>query len=183
MPGLEMKIVDESLEPVPHDGVSLGELLVRGPWVCSEYYKDPQPDKFHDGWLMTGDVAKIDPEQYLIIADRSKDLVKSGGEWISSVDLENHIVAMDGVAMAAVVAQPHPKWDERPVALVVLAEGGTATAEAVLAHCAEAFAKWQLPDDVLFREALPLTSTGKLDKKALRAELAAEGYSLPELRG
>jgi fatty-acyl-CoA synthase len=183
MPGLEMKIVDESFQPVPHDGVCLGELLVRGPWVCSEYYKDPQPDKFHQGWLMTGDVAKIDPEQYLIIADRSKDLVKSGGEWISSVDLENHIVAMEGIAMAAVVAQPHPKWDERPVALVVLSEGGAATSQAVLEHCAEAFAKWQLPDDVLFREALPLTSTGKIDKKALRAELAAEGYSLPDLRG
>ena len=183
MPGLEMEIVDESFEPVPHDGISLGELLVRGPWVCSEYYKDPQPDKFRDGWLMTGDVAKIDPEQYLIIADRSKDLVKSGGEWISSVDLENHIVGINGIAMAAVVAQSHPKWDERPVAVVVLSEGSKATAEAVIAHCAKAFAKWQLPDDVLFRDALPLTSTGKIDKRALRAELAAEGYSLPELRG
>jgi fatty-acyl-CoA synthase len=151
--------------------------------VCSEYYKDPQPEKFHEGWLMTGDVAKIDPEQYLIIADRSKDLVKSGGEWISSVDLENHIVAMDGIAMAAVIAQPHPKWDERPVALVVPSEGGAATAEAIIAHCAGAFANWQLPDDVLFRDALPLTSTGKIDKKALRAELAEEGYCLPELRG
>ncbi len=183
MPGLEMEIVDESFQPVPHDGVALGELLVRGPWVCSEYYKDPQPDKFHDGWLVTGDVARIDPEQYLIIADRSKDLVKSGGEWISSVDLENHIVGMRGIAMATVVAQPHPKWEERPVALVVPSEGSAATAEEVIAHCAKVFAKWQLPDDVLFREALPLTSTGKIDKKALRAELAAEGYSLPELRG
>jgi fatty-acyl-CoA synthase len=132
---------------------------------------------------MTGDVAKIDSEQYLIIADRSKDLVKSGGEWISSVDLENHIVGMNGIAMAAVVAQSHPKWDERPVAVVVLSEGSKTTAEAVVAHCAKAFAKWQLPDDVLFRDALPLTSTGKIDKRALRAELAAEGYSLPELRG
>ena len=149
----------------------------------TEYYKDPQPDKFHDGWLVTGDVARIDPEQYLVIAVRSKDLVKSGGEWISSVALENHIVGMDGIAMAAVVAQPHPKWDERPVALAVLSEGSTVTAEAFIAHCAEVFAKWQLPDDVLFREALPLTSTGKIDKKALRAELAEEGYRLPELRG
>jgi hypothetical protein len=176
MPGLEMEIVDESFQPVPHDGVAMGELLVRGPWVCSEYYKDPQPDKFHDGWLVTGDVARIDPEQYLIIADRSKDLVKSGGEWISSVDLENHIVGMRGIAMATVVAQPHPKWEERPVALVVPSEGSAATAEEVIAHCAKVFAKWQLPDDVLFREALPLISTGKIDKKALRAELAAEGY-------
>jgi fatty-acyl-CoA synthase len=182
MPGLEMEIVDGSFEPVPHDGDSLGELLVRGPWVCSEYYRDPQPDKFHDGWLVTGDIAKIDSEQYLIIADRSKDLVKSGGEWISSVDLENHIVGMSGIAMAAVIAQPHPRWDERPVALVVPSEGSEATADTVIDHCAGTFAKWQLPDDVLFREALPLTSTGKIDKKALRAELEAEGYTLPDLR-
>ena len=182
MPGLEMEIVDEDLRPVPHDGQSIGEVLVRGPWVCSEYYRDPQPDKFRDGWLVTGDIAAIDEEQYLIIADRSKDLVKSGGEWISSVDLENHIVELDRVALAAVVAQPHPKWDERPVALVVLAPGAEVGAEEVRRHCAARFAKWQLPDDVLFRDALPLTTTGKIDKKALRAGLAAEGYVLPELR-
>ena len=181
-PGLEMEIVDEDFRPVPHDGEALGELLMRGPWVCSEYYQDPQPDKFRDGWLVTGDIASIDSERYLIIADRSKDLVKSGGEWISSVDLENHIVGLEGTAQAAVVAQPHPKWDERPVALVVPAPGAELTASRVIAHCAERFAKWQLPDDVLFRDALPLTSTGKIDKKAVRAELAAEGYRLPELR-
>ena len=182
MPGLEMEIVDEDLRPVPHDGQSIGEVLVRGPWVCSEYYRDPQPDKFRDGWLVTGDIAAIDEEQYLIISDRSKDLVKSGGEWISSVDLENHIVELDRVALAAVVAQPHPRWDERPVALVVLAPGAEVGAEEVRRHCAARFAKWQLPDDVLFRDALPLTTTGKIDKKALRAGLAAEGYVLPELR-
>ncbi len=181
-PGLEMRIVDEDFQPVPHDGESLGELLMRGPWVCSEYYRDPQPEKFRDGWLVTGDIAAIDPERYLIVADRSKDLVKSGGEWISSVDLENHIVGLPGVAQAAVVAQPHPKWDERPVALVVAAAGAGITGEQVVEHCAERFARWQLPDDVLFRDALPLTSTGKIDKKAVRAALEAEGYRLPELR-
>ena len=181
-PGLEMEIVDEDFRPVPHDGKALGELLMRGPWVCSEYYQDPQPDKFRDGWLVTGDIASIDPERYLIIADRSKDLVKSGGEWISSVDLENHIVGLEGAAQAAVVAQPHPKWDERPVALVVPVPGAGLTGSVVIAHCAERFAKWQLPDDVLFRDALPLTATGKLDKKAIRAELEAEGYLLPDLR-
>ena len=181
-PGLEMKIVDEEFRPVPHDGKALGELLVRGPWVCSEYYHDPQPDKFRDGWLVTGDIASIDPEKYLLVADRSKDLVKSGGEWISSVDIENHIVGLEGAALAAVVAQPHPKWDERPVALVVAAPGAELTGDRVIAHCAERFAKWQLPDEVLFREALPLTSTGKIDKKAVRAELEAEGYRLPDLR-
>ena len=182
-PGLEMEIVDEDFRPVPHDGESLGELLVRGPWVCSEYYHDPQPDKFHDGWLVTGDVAAIDSEQYLIIADRSKDLVKSGGEWISSVDLENHIVGLEGVAQAAVVAQPHPRWDERPIALVVPSPSAEVSGAQVIEHCATRFAKWQLPDDVLFRDALPLTSTGKIDKKAVRAELAAAGYRLPDLRG
>ena len=181
-PGLEIEIVDEDFQPVPHDGKSIGEVLIRGPWVCSEYYRDPQPDKFRDGWLVTGDIAAMDAEQYLIIKDRSKDLVKSGGEWISSVDLENHIVGLEGVALAAVVAQPHPKWDERPVALVVLAPGAHVSAGEVTGHCAARFAKWQLPDDVLFRESLPLTSTGKIDKKAVRAGLSAEGYELPDLR-
>ncbi len=182
MPGLELEIVDDDWKPLPHDGRAAGNLLIRGPWICAEYFNDPQPEKFHDGWLVTGDVAKIDPEEYLIIADRSKDLIKSGGEWISSVDLENHIVSLAGVAAAAVVAQPHPKWDERPVALVVRSGGSQVSAADVAAHCARTFAKWQLPDEVLFVDAVPLTSTGKLDKKAIRARLASEGYKLPDLR-
>ena len=182
MPGLEIEIYDENWNPLPHDGESVGELLIRGPWICSEYYNDPQPNKFHDGWLVTGDVAKIDSEEYVIIADRSKDLIKSGGEWISSVDLENHIVALDGVSQAAVVAQPHPKWDERPVALVILVEGANVTHELILDHCAEIFAKWQLPDDVIFVESIPLTSTGKIDKKTIRAQLEENKYQLPDLR-
>ena len=182
MPGLEIDIVDENWQSLPHDGEAVGELLIRGPWICSEYYNDPQPEKFHDGWLVTGDVAKIDPEEYLIIADRSKDLIKSGGEWISSVDLENHIVALDGVVQAAVVAQPHPKWDERPVALVILVEGSNITPDRILEHCGEIFAKWQLPDDVIFVDAIPLTTTGKIDKKTIRAQLEEENYQLPDLR-
>ena len=182
MPGLELDIFDEAFNRLPHDGESVGEILIRGPWICSEYYHNPQPERFHDGWLITGDVGKIDPEEYLIISDRSKDLVKSGGEWISSVDLENHIVALDGVAQACVVAQPHPKWDERPVALVVLDAGGSVSVKRILDHCAEAFARWQLPDDVLFVDSVPLTSTGKMDKKVVRADLAAQGYQLPDLR-
>ena len=181
-PGLEIEIFDENWQPLPHDGEAVGELLIRGPWICSEYYNDPQPDKFHDGWLVTGDVAKIDSEEYLIIADRSKDLIKSGGEWISSVDLENHIVALEGVRQAAVVAQPHPKWDERPVALVILFEGANVTRELIIEHCSEIFAKWQLPDDVVFVEEIPLTSTGKIDKKVIRGQLEADGYQLPDLR-
>ena len=182
MPGLETEIFDEDWKPLPHDGEAVGELCIRGPWIAAEYYNDPQPDKFHDGWLVTGDMAKIDPEQYVIIADRSKDMVKSGGEWISSVDLENHIVAMPDIAQAAVVAQPHPKWDERPVALVVMHEGKQLDAAAVLAHCGKAFAKWQLPDEVVARDSLPLGPTGKIDKKVIRAALEKEGYKLPDLR-
>lgn len=178
IPGVEIEIFDEDFNPLPHDGVAFGELLIRGPWICSEYYHNPQPDKFHDGWLITGDVAKIDPEGYLIITDRSKDLIKSGGEWISSVDLENHIAGLPSVGQACVVAQPHPQWDERPVALVVTKEGAELNKEQVLEHCADKFAKWQLPDDVLFVESIPLTATGKMDKKVVRAQLEKDGYTL-----
>lgn len=183
MPGLELDIFDEEFNRLPHDGETVGEILVRGPWICSEYFNNPQPDKFHGGWLITGDVGKIDPEEYLIIADRSKDLVKSGGEWISSVDLENHIVGVDGVAQACVVAQPHPKWDERPVALVILEAGKEVAQQTILQHCETAFAKWQLPDEILFVDTIPLTSTGKMDKKVVRADLESKGYQLPSLRG
>ena len=182
MPGLEIEIFDEEWNPLPHDGEAVGELCIRGPWIASEYYNDPQPDKFHDGWLVTGDVARIDAEQYVIISDRSKDLIKSGGEWISSVDLENHIVAMPDVAQAAVVAQPHPKWDERPVALVIMNAGAEFDQQQVIDHCGSTFARWQLPDEVIVTDNIPLTSTGKIDKKAIRARLDEEGYQLPDLR-
>ena len=182
MPGLELGIFDDEFNRLPHDGEAVGEILVRGPWICAEYYKNPQPDRFHEDWLITGDVGKIDADGYVIISDRSKDLVKSGGEWISSVDLENHIVALPGVAQACVVAQPHPRWEERPVALVILDEGAEVPTERILEHCATAFAKWQLPDDVLYVESIPLTSTGKMDKKTVRAGLEKEGYQLPSLR-
>ena len=182
IPGLEIEIFDEAWNRLPHDGKSVGEVCIRGPWICAEYYENPQPDKFHDGWLVTGDVGMIDTQEYLILTDRSKDLIKSGGEWISSIDLENHICALEDVAQAAVVAAPHPKWDERPVAIVIPAPGASPSSEAILAHCAERFAKWQLPDEVLFRDEIPLTSTGKIDKKTIRAGLEAEGYRLPDLR-
>jgi len=182
MPGLEIEIFDEEWNPLPHDGEAVGELCIRGPWIASEYYNDPQPDKFHDDWLVTGDVAKIDSEQYVMISDRSKDLIKSGGEWISSVDLENHIVAMPDIIQAAVVAQPHPKWDERPVALVFMNEGAKLNVAAVIEHCSNTFAKWQLPDEVIETDNIPLTSTGKIDKKTIRAKLDEENYQLPDLR-
>jgi len=182
VPGIDLAILDESGRPLPHDGKSIGEVAVRGPWIAAEYYKNPQPTKFRDGWLLTGDVAMIDPEEYLIITDRTKDLIKSGGEWISWVDVENHICAFRGVAQAAVVGVPHPKWDERPIAIVVRAPGSSVTQQQVLAHCEGRFAKWQLPDEVLFRDAIPLTSTGKIDKKNIRSALAAERYQLPDQR-
>lgn len=182
MPGVEIEIFDDEWNPVPHDGESVGELLIRGPWVVSEYYNDPQPEKFHGDWLITGDVAKMDAGEYMIISDRSKDLIKTGGEWISSVDLENHIVGLPEIAQAAVVAQPHPKWDERPVAMVVLSEGATLDPDAVITHCLKNFAKWQLPDEVMAVDNIPLTSTGKIDKKSIRADLEREGYKLPDLR-
>ncbi len=182
IPGLEIEIFDDKWNVLPHDGQSFGELLIRGPWICSEYFNNPQPDKFHDGWLITGDVAKIDADGYVIITDRSKDLIKSGGEWISSVDLENHIVGLAGVAQACVVAHPHPKWDERPVALVIRKPGAEVTVKQVISFCESKFAKWQLPDDVLFVDAIPLTATGKLDKKVVRAKLEADGYKLPDQR-
>ncbi|MFT6093914.1 MAG: fatty-acyl-CoA synthase [Pseudohongiellaceae bacterium] len=182
MPGIEIEIFDEQWNKLPHDGEAVGELCIRGPWIAAEYYNDPQPEKFHDGWLVTGDVAKIDSEEYILISDRSKDLIKSGGEWISSVDLENHIVGITGVAQAAVVAQPHPKWDERPVALVVMTQGHQLDQDMVMEHCSSIFAKWQLPDEVIAVTSIPLTSTGKIDKKAIRADLDAQDYKLPSLR-
>jgi acyl-CoA synthetase (AMP-forming)/AMP-acid ligase II len=182
MPGLEIEIFDEEWKPLPHDGEAVGELCIRGPWIASEYFNDPQPEKFHDGWLVTGDVAKIDADQYVIICDRSKDMIKSGGEWISSVDLENHIVGMPEIAQAAVVAQPHPKWDERPVAVVIMAEGQSLDQAAVIEHCSKVFAKWQLPDEVIAVESLPLGPTGKIEKKTIRANMEKEGYKLPDLR-
>ena len=182
VPGLELDIFDDDFNALPHDGEATGEIYVRGPWICDEYFENPQPDRFNGDWLKTGDVGKIDSEEYLVIADRSKDLVKSGGEWISSVDLENDIVAVDGVAQACVVAQPHPKWDERPVALVVLSPEAQVSTDQILSHCSNRFARWQLPDDILFVDKIPLTSTGKMDKKIVRAKLADDGYRLPDLR-
>lgn len=180
LPGLDMDIFDEKFNRVAHDGENVGEVLIRGPWVCREYYKNPQPDKFHDGWLITGDVGKIDAASYLMITDRSKDLIKSGGEWISSVDLENHIVGLAGVAQACVVAQPHPKWGERPVALIITEEGAKVSATDILQHCATQFAKWQLPNEVLFVDSIPLTATGKMDKKVVRAQLQSKTSVSPE---
>ncbi|MGH9751763.1 MAG: AMP-binding protein, partial [Blastocatellia bacterium] len=170
-PGLKLRIVDDAGAEVAHDGVAMGRLLIKGPWIASTYYKeDPTPEKFPDGWLDTGDVATLDAEGYMAIADRSKDLVKSGGEWISSVDLENAIMAIPGVAEAAVIAINHPKWQERPLACVVIKQGAAVTKEQIYDHLGRNFAKWWMPDDIVFIEAVPKTSVGKFDKKTLREQ-------------
>ena len=177
IPGLEVRLADEAGNEVAHDGVAMGRLLIRGPWIADSYFKDPAPEKFPDGWFDTGDIATIDAEGYIAIADRSKDLVKSGGEWISSVDMENAIMAIPGVTEAAVIAVNHPKWLERPLACVVVKPGATVTKEQVYDHLAARFAKWWMPDDVVFIDALPKTSVGKFDKKVLRERFA--DYKLP----
>lgn len=169
IPLIELRILSEE-GPQPWDGVSVGELQVRGPIVTSGYHNQPTgADKLtEDGWFRTGDVAAIDPGGYMRIADRTKDLIKSGGEWISSVELENAIMGHEAVAEAAVIAVKHPKWDERPLAVVVKRDGAEVTAEELRAFIAPRFPKWQLPDDFAFVEALPRTSTGKFQKTELR---------------
>jgi len=152
---------------------------VRGPWVISGYYNDARsPASFQDGWFRTGDVAVIDAEGYIQLVDRTKDLVKSGGEWISTVELENALMAYPKVLEAAVIAVPHARWQERPLACVVLKPGETATRDEVLDFLRPRFANWWLPDDVVFVPAIPKTSVGKFDKKVLRGEFQA--YTLPE---
>ena len=158
----------------PRDGESAGELEVRGPWIAGSYYL--APDQTHrwseDGWFKTGDIATMDDEGFIKLVDRAKDLVKSGGEWISSVDIENMLMGHPAVKEAAVVGVPHPKWQERPLAAVVLKEGAQATAEELRVFLAQSFAKWQLPDAFVFVEAIPRTSVGKFKKTALREQFA-----------
>lgn len=176
--GVEMMIVDEQDRPLPWDGETVGELLVRGPWIIQEYFKIGRSDAHRvDGWFATGDVCAIDPDGYIWITDRIKDVIKSGGEWISSIDLENIAVAHPDVAEAAVIGVPHPKWDERPLLVVVRREGATLTREDVLHFFEGRVAKWWLPDDVAFVDELPHTATGKLSKLQLRKRF--KGYELP----
>ncbi len=169
--GAELKIVDEDGNRMPHDGVAQGELFVRGNAVVSGYFKNEEASKSavdRKGWFGTGDVAKIEPSGMLTITDRAKDLIKSGGEWISSIDVENMAMAHPSVANCAVIAIPDPKWDERPLLIVVPAEGVANDAASILDHLAGNLAKWQLPDDVVFVSELPLTATGKVSKLTLR---------------
>lgn len=169
VPLVDVRVVNESGE-VARDGKTMGEVQLRGPWVAASYYNLPEEKNkwTEDGWLRTGDVGVIDAEGYLAIVDRTKDLIKSGGEWISSVDVENALVAHPGVREAAVIAVPHPQWQERPVAVIVAQDGAKLTAEDLRQFLSEKFAKWQLPDAFIFVDQLPHTSTGKLLKTELR---------------
>jgi fatty-acyl-CoA synthase len=182
--GVDMKIVDGEGAELPWDGKTFGDLLVKGPWVVREYFQgvgDAYPVKpLVDGWFPTGDVATIDADGYMQITDRSKDVIKSGGEWISSIDIENIAVAHSAIAMAACIGMPHPKWDERPIVAVVKKPGQEVTREELLTFYAGRAAKWQVPDDVVFLDNIPLGATGKMQKSKLRELL--KDYVLPDLR-
>ena len=174
--GVDIKIVDDSGQELPRDGKAFGDILVRGPWVVSGYYKldkDPRVD----GWFPTGDVGTLDPDGFLQITDRSKDVIKSGGEWISSIDLENVAMAHPAVQEAAVIGVAHPKWDERPLLIVVKKPGQEPTREELIAHFTGKIAKWWTPDDVVFVAEIPHTATGKISKLTLRQQL--KDYTLP----
>jgi fatty-acyl-CoA synthase len=173
LPWTELRLVGEDGGEVPWDGRSTGEIEVRGPWIARRYYNDPSGDeKFHEGWLRTGDIAAIDGHAFVRITDRSKDVIKSGGEWISSVELENELMAHPDVLEAVVIAKPDERWAERPLCCVVLCEGASTTAEELVEHLRPRVAKWWLPDEFAFVAEVPKTSVGKFDKKALRAKLA-----------
>ena len=168
--GVQMKIVDDNGDPRPHDGIAYGRLLVRGPWIISQYYKNDDMSSFENGWLDTGDVATIDPANYLTIVDRSKDVIKSGGEWISSIDLENAAVGHPELVEACVIGVAHEKWDERPLLLAIRKPDSNVTAEDVKQFLDDKIAKFWMPDDVIFVDSLPHTATGKLLKIDLRKE-------------
>jgi fatty-acyl-CoA synthase len=173
VPGVEIRLRDENGEEVAQDGEAFGEIQVRGNWVAAAYYgEEPSEEKFADGWLRTGDVATIDSAGYIRIVDRTKDVIKSGGEWVSSVKLEGLIMGHPGVAEAAVVGLAHPKWDERPLACVVARDGAEVTRDSILEYLAPQVARWWLPEDVVLIEEVPKTSVGKFDKKVLRKRFA-----------
>jgi 3-(methylthio)propionyl---CoA ligase len=179
---VDLKIVDAEGREPPHDGVAMGEILARGPWVISGYYNDPEATAAafdEEGWLRTGDVATIDPDGYVQVVDRRKDVIKSGGEWISSIDVENAAIGHPAIAEAAVIGLPHPRWGERPLLVVALREGKQGDKADILRHLGKHLAKWQLPDEIVFVAEIPHTATGKILKTKLREmfkghKLAAE---------
>jgi fatty-acyl-CoA synthase len=172
LPGLDLRIVHDG-QVLPWDGAAIGEIEVRGPWVTASYYRGESPDKFDDGWLRTGDVGTVDPLGFIQITDRAKDVIKSGGEWVSSVELENHLMAHPDVIEAAVIAVPDERWDERPLACVVLKNGSMATIAELRIFLAERVVRWWLPERWAIIDEVPKTSVGKFDKKVLRGRLAS----------
>jgi fatty-acyl-CoA synthase len=181
IPGIELRIVDDAGEELPWDGNAVGEIEARGPWVTGSYYLDDDPQKFHDGWLRTGDVGSIASCGYVQITDRAKDVIKSGGEWISSVDLENELMGHPEIVEAAVVGVPDERWDERPLACVVLKQGSTVGAAELREYLGDRVARWWLPERWAFIEEVPKTSVGKFDKKVLRARYAEDALSVDTL--
>jgi fatty-acyl-CoA synthase len=179
LPMVDVRIVDDDGKELPWDDETTGELQVRGPWIARAYYADDtSPEKFDGGWLRTGDIAAIAPDGSLRLTDRAKDVIKSGGEWISSVELENALMAHPSIREAAVIARPDERWSERPLACVVLESDAQLDAEELKRHLHERVAKWWVPDDYVAIDEVPKTSVGKFDKKALRARLA-DGTLLP----
>ncbi len=178
LPGVEVRVVAEDGTIQPDDGESVGEFEIRGPWITGSYYKDEDPAKFRDGWLRTGDVGTLDDQGYMTISDRTKDVIKSGGEWISSVELENAVMAHPDVFEAAVIAVPDPKWSERPLVAVVPAPGKTVDPAELVAFLAERVPRWWLPEQWTFIEEVPKTSVGKFDKKVMRAAHADGAYEV-----
>jgi fatty-acyl-CoA synthase len=170
--GVELRVVDETGAELPWDGQTIGEFEVRGPWITGAYFKEDTPEKFHDGWLRTGDVGTVDPRGFIQITDRAKDVIKSGGEWISSVELENTLMGHSDIAEAAVIGVPDPKWDERPLACVVLKPGASRDPAAIRSFLTDKVARWWLPERYAFVEEIPKTSVGKFDKRVLRSRYA-----------
>jgi fatty-acyl-CoA synthase len=179
--GVELRVVDESGEVLPNDGQSVGEFEVRGPWVTASYYGEPSPERFHDGWLRTGDVGSLDDRGYMQISDRTKDVIKSGGEWISSVELENAVMAHPAVHEAAVIGVPDSRWDERPLVVVVPAPGEHPQPDELLRFLSQRVARWWLPERWAFTDEIPKTSVGKFDKKVLRAQAADRKLDVHEV--
>ncbi|GAA4154381.1 long-chain fatty acid--CoA ligase [Actinomadura keratinilytica] len=180
--GLEVRIVGDGDEVLPDDGTSVGEVEIRGPWVTGAYYRDEDPGRFHDGWLRTGDVGTLSPDGYLVLTDRAKDVIKSGGEWISSVELENQLMAHPDVVEAAVVGVPDDRWQERPLASVVVRDGATVDAEQLREFLSGRVPRWQLPERWTFIPEIPKTSVGKFDKKVLRRRFADGELDVVHLR-
>jgi fatty-acyl-CoA synthase len=181
--GVEMRVVGiDDGKPLPWDGITAGEIEVRGPWITGSYHRDRAPEKFHDGWLRTGDVGTIDPLGFVTLTDRAKDVIKSGGEWISSMELENELMAHPEVGEAAVIGVPDDKWGERPLATVVLLPGASVTAAELRAFLAERVPRWQLPERWCFIAEVPKTGVGKFAKTRIRESYARGDYTVIEER-